>query len=220
MDGIKANMYIKRLPLGEVQANCYVLCDEETKVGAVVDVGELSQELLLEIKAAGIKELKYILCTHGHFDHIAGVKALKELYKNAEIVIGEKDAILTEDCDKNAANYFGTRFECFKPDVLVKENDVLEIGTKSLRVIETPGHSLGGVCYICEEEKFLFSGDTLFKLTVGRTDLWGGNLNELLDSVEKLMLLSDDYMVYTGHNISTTIGNERVRNRYLRKKRI
>ena len=71
-----------------------------------------------------------------------------------------------------------------------------------------------------EEEKFLFSGDTLFKLTVGRTDLWGGNLNELLDSVEKLMLLSDDYIVYTGHNISTTIGSERVRNRYLRKKRI
>jgi glyoxylase-like metal-dependent hydrolase (beta-lactamase superfamily II) len=76
------------------------------------------------------------------------------------------------------------------------------------------------VCYICDEEKFLFSGDTLFKLTVGRTDLWGGNINELLDSVEKLMLLSDDYEVFTGHNISTTIGSERVRNRYLRKKKI
>ena len=100
------------------------------------------------------------------------------------------------------------------------ENDTLEIGSKKLRVLETPGHSLGGVCYICDEEKFVFSGDTLFKLTVGRTDLWGGNLNELLDSVEKLMLLSDDYEVFTGHNISTTIGSERVRNRYLRKKRI
>ena len=118
-----------------------------------------------------------------------------------------------------AADYFGASFEKFKPDILVKENDQLEIGSKKFRVLETPGHSLGGVCYICDEEKFLFSGDTLFKLTVGRTDLWGGNLNELLDSVEKLMLLSDDYIVYTGHNISTTIGSERVRNRYLRKKR-
>lgn len=213
-------MYIKRLPLGDVQANCYIICDDETKVGAVLDVGGFSDELLNEIKKSGMEELKYILCTHGHFDHIAGVKRLKGIYKNAEIVIGEKDAVLTEDTEKNVADYFGASFECFKPDILVKENDVLEIGSKKLRVIETPGHSLGGVCYICDEERFLFSGDTLFKLTVGRTDLWGGNINELLDSVEKLMLLSDDYEVFTGHNISTTIGSERLRNRYLRKKRI
>jgi glyoxylase-like metal-dependent hydrolase (beta-lactamase superfamily II) len=213
-------MYIKRLPLGDVEANCYIICDEETKVGAVVDVGGFNDLFLQEIKTAGIEELKYILCTHGHFDHIAGVKRLKELYPEAEVVIGEQDAILTEDSDKNVADYFGASFESFKPDILVKENDQLEIGSKKFRVLETPGHSLGGVCYICDEEKFLFSGDTLFKLTVGRTDLWGGNLNELLDSVEKLMLLSDDYIVYTGHNISTTIGSERVRNRYLRKKRI
>lgn len=213
-------MYIKRLPLGDVEANCYIICDEETKVGAVLDVGGFSEELLNEIKAAGIEELKYILCTHGHFDHIAGVKRLKEIYPEAKIVIGEKDAILTEDSDKNAADYFGAPFNSFKPDALVKENDYLEIGGKKLRVLATPGHSPGGVCYVCDEEKLLFSGDTLFKLTVGRTDLWGGNLNELLDSVERLMLLSDDYTVYTGHNISTTIGSERVRNRYLRKKRI
>ncbi len=213
-------MYIKRLPLGDVEANCYIICDEETKVGAVIDVGGFSDVLLKEIEESGIKELKYILCTHGHFDHIAGVKKLKDIYTEAKIVIGENDAILTEDSEKNVANYFGAAFESFKPDITVKENDILEIGNTSFRVLETPGHSLGGVCYVCDEEKFLFSGDTLFKLTVGRTDLWGGNINELLDSVEKLMLLSDDYAVYTGHNISTTIGSERVRNRYLRKKRI
>jgi glyoxylase-like metal-dependent hydrolase (beta-lactamase superfamily II) len=213
-------MYIKRLPLGDVEANCYIICDEETKVGAVIDAGGFSDVLLKEIEESGIKELKYILCTHGHFDHIAGVKKLKDIYTEAKIVIGEKDAILTEDSEKNVANYFGAVFESFKPDITVKENDILEIGNTSFRVLETPGHSLGGVCYVCDEEKFLFSGDTLFKLTVGRTDLWGGNINELLDSVEKLMLLSDDYAVYTGHNISTTIGSERVRNRYLRKKRI
>ena len=213
-------MYIKRLPLGDVEANCYIICDEETKVGAVIDAGGFSDVLLKEIEESGVKELKYILCTHGHFDHIAGVKKLKDIYTEAKIVIGEKDAILTEDSEKNVANYFGAVFESFKPDITVKENDILEIGNTSFRVLETPGHSLGGVCYVCDEEKFLFSGDTLFKLTVGRTDLWGGNINELLDSVEKLMLLSDDYAVYTGHNISTTIGSERVRNRYLRKKRI
>lgn len=213
-------MYIKRLPLGDVEANCYIVCDEETKTGAVVDAGGFSESLLREIKTAGIEELKYILCTHGHFDHIAGVKKLKEIYKDAKVIIGKEDAILTEDSDKNVADYFGASFESFKPDILVSENDTFEIGSKKFRVLETPGHSKGGVCYICDEEKFLFSGDTLFKLTVGRTDLWGGNINELLDSVEKLMLLSDDYEVFTGHNISTTIGSERVRNRYLRKKRI
>ena len=213
-------MYIKRLPIGDVEANCYIICDEETKVGAVIDAGGFSDVLLKEIEEAQIKDLKYILCTHGHFDHIAGVKKLKDIYTEAKIVIGEKDAILTEDSEKNVANYFGTVFESFKPDITVKENDILKIGNVSFRVLETPGHSLGGVCYICDDEKLLFSGDTLFKLTVGRTDLWGGNINELLDSVEKLMLLSDDYAVYTGHNISTTIGSERVRNRYLRKKRI
>ena len=213
-------MYIKRLPIGDVEANCYIICDEETKVGAVIDAGGFSDVLLKEIEEAQIKDLKYILCTHGHFDHIAGVKKLKDIYTEAKIVIGEKDAILTEDSEKNVANYFGGVFESFKPDITVKENDILKIGNVSFRVLETPGHSLGGVCYICDDEKLLFSGDTLFKLTVGRTDLWGGNINELLDSVEKLMLLSDDYAVYTGHNISTTIGSERVRNRYLRKKRI
>ena len=213
-------MYIKGFAIGPVSANCYVICDDKTKIGAVIDPGDFNGLLLKEIEKAGIEELKYILCTHAHFDHIAGVKKLKELYPQAKIVIGEQDAILTEDSDKNVADYFGASFEKFKPDVLVKENDQLEIGSKEFRVLETPGHSLGGVCYICDEEKFVFSGDTLFKLTVGRTDLWGGNLNELLDSVEKLMLLSDDYIVYTGHNISTTIGSERVRNRYLRKKRV
>lgn len=213
-------MYIKRLPLGDVQANCYILCDEETGVGAVVDVGDFSEYLLNEIKASGMKELKYILCTHGHFDHIAGVSHLKKEFPNAQIVIGKKDAILTEDADKNAARYFGVSFDSFKPDVLVSENDILQIGNKNIRVLETPGHSMGGVCFICDEEKFVFSGDTLFKLTVGRTDLYGGNVNELLDSIERLMLLDDDYEVLTGHNVSTTIGNERVRNRYLRKKRV
>ncbi|MBR2875720.1 MAG: MBL fold metallo-hydrolase [Clostridia bacterium] len=213
-------MIIKRLPLGDVEANCYILCDEETKVGAVVDAGGFSDELLSSIKEAGIEDLKYILCTHGHFDHIAGVKRLKSVFNNAKIVIGKEDAILTEDADKNAAMYFGAPFESFKADILVEEGDVLTIGSKELKVMETPGHSKGGVCYICEAEKFLFSGDTLFKLTVGRTDLWGGSINELLNSIEKLMLLTDDYEVFTGHNISTTIGNERVRNRYLRKKRV
>jgi glyoxylase-like metal-dependent hydrolase (beta-lactamase superfamily II) len=213
-------MFIKRLPLGDVEANCYIVADEGTKTGAVIDAGGFSEELLSSIKEAGIENLKYIMCTHGHFDHIAGVKKLKEHFPSAEIVIGAEDAILTEDADKNASKYFGASFDSFKPDVLVKENDILTIGKKEFKVLETPGHSKGGVCYVCESEKILFSGDTLFKLTVGRTDLWGGSINELLDSIEKLMLLSDDYTVLTGHNISTTIGNERIRNRYLRKKRV
>lgn len=210
-------MTVKRLPLGPVSANCYILCDEKSGEGAVADPGEYNALLENEIRAAGIVNLKYILCTHGHFDHIYGVKDTKSRFPAAQTVIGEDDKELLYDTYKNLADEFGFPFDKkTEADITVKEGDVLTLGETELRVIHTPGHSPGGVCYICDSEKLLLSGDTLFKLTIGRTDKWGSDLFTLLRSLEKLMRLPDDYTVYTGHNVPTCIGDERVRNRFLR----
>ncbi len=211
-------MTVKRIPLGPVEANCYVVCDEKSGDGAVIDAGGFDEALLDEIKNAGIKNLKYILCTHGHFDHISGMPELKKRFPLAQITVSLEDAPLLSDSKKNLAEYFGVYAPHFFADKTVVDGDELFLGNKKLRVLFTPGHSKGSVCYICDEEELVFSGDTLFKLTVGRTDLWGGDSIELSKSLEKLMTLPDSYTVYTGHNISTTIGSERVRNRFFRRK--
>ncbi len=210
-------MKISRLPLGDVSANCYILCDEETNEGALVDVGGCSSFLFEEIENIGIKELKYILLTHGHFDHISGALKVKEKFPDVKILISEKDAVMTNDKEKNGADFFKVPFTSFKADVLLNDGDKIAVGNLILSVIETPGHSKGSVCFVNDKEKVIFSGDTLFKLTVGRTDLYGGSDDELKNSIKKLLEFSDDYVVCTGHNITTTIGDERVRNRYIRR---
>lgn len=211
-------LFVKRLPLGPIGANCYVLCDKKSGEGAVIDVGGFEERLLDEINDAGIKYLKYILCTHGHFDHIGGIPELKKHFPKARVLIEKDDGDLLFDSEKNLADYFGAESPRFKADGFIFDNDELFLGETKLRVMKTPGHSRGSVCFVCDEEKLVFSGDTLFKFTVGRTDLWGGNAAELSRSLEKIMTLPDDYKVYTGHNIPTEIGRERVGNRFFRKR--
>ncbi len=212
-------MYVKRLPLGAVNANCYILKDEKTGDGAVIDPGEYCEELEKEITLSDIKDLKYILCTHGHFDHVSGVKELKKNHPETKIAIGKNDGELLNSQQKSLAEHFGFFLPECTADILLSENDVVNIGETQLTVLDTPGHTPGGVSYICHKEKCVFTGDTLFKLTIGRTDRWGADLQTLLNSVEKLVKLPDDYTVYTGHNISTVIGDEKKRNRYLRMKK-
>ena len=208
-------MYIKRLPLGEVQANCYVLCDEETKVGAVVDVGELSQELLLEIKAAGIKELKYILCTHGHFDHMLGVEKFRQEF-NAKVVVQSAD----EDKLSSAEKSLYSRFDRYNPfmatsaDIVVKDGDSIPFGNEAIEVIHTPGHTKGGVCYKVRD--LLFTGDTLFKGTIGRTDFPDSDEMEMLESLIRLDKLDMNYKIYPGHDGVTTLDFEKQTNKYMK----
>lgn len=212
-------MTIKGIPLGEYQANCYVLCDTATGEGAVIDSGEFSGDIIYLLNESNVKNLKYILLTHGHFDHIIGTNELKKRFPDALIAIGAPDeSCLHSVTDNLLGEKYADVFEKIEADFLLKDGDCLQIGESQLEVIATPGHTKGGVCFICADDKFVISGDTLFYRTVGRTDFPGGSYDEISDSIDKLMLLDDDFIVYPGHNKSTVIGDERTRNRFIRNR--
>ncbi len=210
-------MYIKSLPLGYVSANCYIIKDEKSGEGAIIDPGEYNAVLESEILKADIKNLKYILLTHGHFDHIAGVSELKEKHPEAKVVIGEFDAPLLSDGALSLASVFGCPFTPCYSDLTVVDGDNIVLGETKLNVIFTPGHTLGGVVYYIPEENIAFTGDTLFKRSVGRTDLYGGDTNTLNLSLQKLKkMLPEETVIHSGHGRSSNMGYELTYNRYLR----
>lgn len=208
-------MNIKCVSTGAIGANCFVLCDEKTKIGAIIDPGEYDTNVENAIKKLGIKELKYILCTHGHFDHITGVADLKEAYPEAEICIGKEDSPMLSDARLNAANLFGITFSPCRADVELSDGDVINLSDIEITVVAAPGHSPGGVLYVLEKEKVIFSGDTLFCGSIGRTDLYGGDYHTLMQTLEELKKYPEDFVVHTGHGKSTTIGRELKNNIYL-----
>ncbi len=208
-------MYVKGFPMGPVSANCYVICDEETKIGAVIDPGDYNGLLLKEIQNAGIEELKYILCTHAHFDHVAGAGRLKEKFPEARIVVGIEDGAALNDDVLSLAAYFGAPFYPCVADEELKNGDVLHIGNIEFSVISAPGHTPGGVLYYEKEQGVLFTGDTLFKGSVGRTDLYGGNTAVLMNTLKKIKNFPDECVVYSGHGEKTTIKHEKNYNMYL-----
>lgn len=188
--------------------NTYVVTDEETGETAVVDPGVNDEKLIEKLKE---KPVKFILITHGHFDHIGGVNFVKER-TGAKVVVHKEDEEMLNDCEKNC----GEKTEPIIADILVEDGSKLMLGNSEIIVMHTPGHTKGGVCYIFPQDRVLFSGDTLFKLTAGRTDLYGGNPRTELMSLEKIGGLDGDYIVYPGHDDSTTLDFERQYNRYMR----
>ena len=193
--------------------NTYIVTDEETGETAVVDPS-LSEDALIE--KLKDKNVKYVLITHGHFDHTGGTNLVKEK-TGAKVVVHREDEEMLLDSSKNEfrANY-GYDMPPIIADILVEDGTELMLGNAKIKVMHTPGHTKGGVCYIFPDDRVIFSGDTLFRLTAGRTDLYGGNARTELMSLAKIGELEGDYKVYPGHDNSTTLDFERQYNRYMR----
>ena len=194
-------MILKRikmmLPLvGET--NCYIIQDEETKETMVIDPGgEVNKisEMLDTLQA----KVKYILLTHCHGDHIGGVQELKEKY-GGKILIHVADEPGLKDVSINLSDYVGIGDVTFEADSRLNDGDLIHIGDIEFKVIHTPGHTQGGICLYLEKEKLLFSGDTIFRGTWGRTDLPTGSFEDVINSItEKIMKLPEDTIIYPGH---------------------
>lgn len=188
--------------------NCYIVQDDESKETMVIDpAGDVDKIIeMLDILNA---KLKYIYLTHCHGDHIGGVKELKEKY-GGQVVIERKDAENLLDPNKSLTSYIGLENLTIEADARVDDGDLLHLGNLEFKVLHTPGHTSGGSCLYCEEEKLLFSGDTLFRGTWGRTDVPTGNFEDVINSItKKLMILPEETIVYPGHGKSTMIREER-----------
>lgn len=206
-------MKFTTLPLGIYQANCYVVYDEETKETAVVDPGGDFEELKDYIDDNNLT-VKYIILTHAHGDHIGALRELKT-YTDAPVCVHEADNSMLKNSKKNYSEIMGYKKIELEGDIFLEDGRVLELGNIELRIIHTPGHTKGSICIKCEDS--LFSGDTLFARSIGRTDFEGGSYEEIISSIKnKLMTLPDETKVYPGHGGSTTIGEERYKNPFLK----
>ena len=212
---MKINHYV----VGQVQTNCYIVINNETKDCFIIDPGASGKQLAEKLKQDNLNPVA-VLLTHGHFDH-AG--AAEELAKEFDIKIyaheAERDTLA--DPKKNVSWMIGAN-ESYHVDVFLKDNEIINLADFEIKVLHTPGHTEGGCCYYISEEHVVFSGDTLFAESVGRTDFPGGSMSQIVRSIqEKLLTLSEagnletDIMVYPGHNEPTTIETERMNNPYL-----
>lgn len=199
-------MIIEKYLTGPLQVNTYVVLDEETKKGFIVDPGGFDKKIVDEISEKGFV-IEYIILTHGHGDHIGGVGEFIHAFKGSKVVASEKEKTLLMDARLNFSRETCGRAIEINPDIAVTDGDTLNIGSLTLTFILTPGHTAGGMCIYLD--KFLFSGDTLFQQSIGRTDFPGGSFSEIKDSINnKLFVLPEDTQVFPGHMGLTTIGFE------------
>ncbi len=204
-------MEINVIPLGDIQANCYLISTD--KAAVVIDPGFNSSAVTNFLKTASDKE-RLILLTHSHFDHIGGAASLRN-DTDTKIAIGKLDNYALSNTQFNLADLFHAKLTPFSADILLDNGDEISVGDITFKVIYTPGHTVGGVCYLTEN--ILFSGDTLFCGSIGRTDFYGGNYEVLENSIKNLYYtLPEDTVVLSGHGEKTTIKQEKFENPYIR----
>lgn len=198
----------ERIETGPLRVNTYVVYVQGADSCVVIDPAEAAP-IKKYAEAYGLK-IAAILLTHCHFDHIMGVPEL--VRDGAKLYIGENDA---DGLNDKSINLTFRKLPHMEPDVRLKDGDTVNEAGVSLKVISTPGHTAGGVCYVMEESSVIFSGDTLFRFSIGRTDFPGGDYEKLISSIKnKLFVLHGDYTVNPGHDVSTTLEEERQRNPY------
>lgn len=199
-------MIIQKYHTGPLQVNTYLVIDEKNNKGFIVDPGGFSNKIKEEINKNNI-EIEYIILTHGHGDHIGGVDEFKNICKNAKVVSSEIEKAMLLNASANFSAETCGRIVEINPDITVKDGGTLNVGMLQLTFIMTPGHTKGGMCILVDN--FLFSGDTLFRQSIGRTDFPGGSFEEIKSSiVNKLFVLDESTQVLPGHMDTTTIGFE------------
>ena len=195
-------MELKTFPIGSLQTNCYMAWEEGSESCILIDPGYVPEQLLEEVRRQR-KTLEAILLTHGHFDHVGGVKILAA-ETDCKVYLCEQD--LSMPPQMTAGPLFHTH--------AYGEGDVLELAGLTITVMHTPGHTPGSVCLLCENH--MFSGDTLFQGSCGRTDLPGGSWSTIHDSLARLAKLEENYTVHPGHGMNTTLALEKIYNPYMR----
>ena len=204
-------MIVNKLVVGPLASNCYIVGSEFNKEGMIIDPGDEAKRILKKVEELKL-DIKSIVLTHGHIDHIGALKEVKEATK-AEVAIHGDDAGIIQGQALNTI--FDISYPTPPaPDKLLKDGDSIDIGDLHFLVVHTPGHTQGGISLL--GEGVVFTGDALFNYGIGRTDLPGGNYNQLMNSLHtKLMVLPDNTVVYPGHGPDTTIGAEREANPFL-----
>lgn len=204
---------IKIFKVTPLATNCCYLVDKETGKSAVVDPGAKSERLIELIKKDGGK-LKYVMLTHGHYDHLGFAKELADMF-SAKIITGEKDKEFLEKAELNLCFYHDLEFAPFKADKLLTDGEEFKLGNTTIKYLSTPGHTIGSGVYIFDNT--IISGDTLFCESYGRTDLPTGDDNMMIESLKRLKDLKGDYNVIPGHGMTTILDHERKYNPLMRR---
>ncbi len=205
-------MIIRRLAVGPLEANCFLIGEEDSRKAMLIDPGDEPDRIMDRVRANNLS-LEYIVCTHAHFDHVGAVPDIKG-ETGAKIII-HRDELEIYQGARDMAAFWGYDIAPLpEPDLLVEEGEEIRLGALSFRVLHTPGHSPGGICLF--GEGVVVTGDTLFAGAVGRTDFHGGNLNKLKESFQRLLSLPPETEVLAGHGPNSTIGRERSENFFMK----
>ncbi|HCC07189.1 MAG TPA: hypothetical protein DEP72_03350 [Clostridiales bacterium] len=210
-------MFLTDVKVGQLRTNCYIIADEDTKECAVIDPGDDYEYIVDTLEKYNLKPT-YILITHGHYDHIAEVNKIRDKY-TAKVICHE-EAVPFLDSEMLNGGFFSGRSVSAINDQIVKEYDIIKLGNIDIKALHVPGHAPGSVCYYIESENIVFTGDTLFKDTIGITDIFPYGDHDLLvkNIKEKLITLPLSTIVYPGHGSYTTIESEVNNNYFLKHK--
>ncbi len=209
-------MEIEHLILGEFQTNCYIIRRNKTAADCLIIDAGLDADKIIDVLEAGRLNPLAIILTHGHIDHIAGLEQLQLHYPNLKVYIHQQDAQMLTGEKKNLSELMGVNFRTGPANFILTDGQLIEQAGIIFKVIHTPGHTPGGICLYSEKDGILFSGDSLFADSVGRTDFPGGSMPQLIQSIKKnLLTLPAETIVYTGHGPFTTIAREKATNPFL-----